>query len=180
MTTHIALLRGVNLAGKKMVAMAELRAWLGELGFQDVQTLLQSGNVVFRGGRRSGASLEAYLEAEAEKALDLATSFMVRTAEEWAGVIARNPFPDVAKKTPAQLLVSVLKGAPDAAAIARLAAAVPGRERATVVGRELYLVYPDGVGASKLTAAIMDRALGVRGTARNWNTVLKLGAVVSR
>ena len=177
--THIALLRAVNVAGHQIVAMADLRAWLEKLGFSDVKTLLQSGNLVFGGGRRRGAALEAFLEAEATKRLKLTTDFIVRTPAEWKAAIAANPFTAFAKRDPARLLLYALKGAPAAAQIAALEKAVVGAEEVAVVGAHLYAAYPDGAGKSKLTTAVIDRTLGVRGTGRNWNTVQKLAALAA-
>ena len=175
---QVALLRGVNMGGHKPVAMAALRAWAEKLGFRDVRTVLQSGNLVFRGGAKRGATLEALLEAAAERELGLETAFHVRTAEELRSVVARNPFRDAAKRDPARLVVVFLKAAPAAAAVASLVAAIPGREQLRADGRQLYVVYPDGQGTSKLPALI-DRTLKARGTARNWNTVTKLAAMTA-
>jgi uncharacterized protein (DUF1697 family) len=174
MAVQIALLRAVNLAGHGRVAMADLRKLIEGLGFADVRTLLQSGNAVFGGGRQSGAALERALEAAADKALALETDFFVRSAKEWAGVVAANPFPREAKADPSHLVLMTLKAAPTATAVKELQAAIKGRETVQANGRELYIVYPDGIGNSKLTTALIDRKLGTRGTGRNWNTVLKL------
>jgi uncharacterized protein (DUF1697 family) len=178
MATHIALLRGINLAGKNLIAMAHLRDLFESLSFTDARTLLQSGNVVFDGSRKTGPALERLLEVETEKALGVAVDYHVRTAAEWQSIIARNPFPTEAKRDPSHLLVMVFKDAPAAKNVKALEAAIIGPEYAKFDGRHGYLVYPAGIGTSKLTTAIIDRILGVRGTARNWNTVLKLGAMV--
>jgi uncharacterized protein (DUF1697 family) len=176
-SAHVALLRAINLGGRTMVSMSDLRALLERLGFQDVRTLLQSGNVVFRGGRRTGSSLEDYLEAEVRKALGLQSNVIVRTSAEWAAVVARNPFPAEAKRDPGHLTVAFLKEAPPAKAVEALRAAIRGREVIQADGRHLYAVYPDGIGRSKLTHALIESKLGTRGTARNWNTVLKVNAL---
>jgi uncharacterized protein (DUF1697 family) len=177
MSTHVALLRAVNLAGHNKVGMADLRALLEGLGFADARSLLQSGNLVFTGGARPAAKLEALLEGAARKTLKLDTDFFVRTASELAAVVAGNPFPAEAQRDPGHLVVVFLKDAPDGKAVAALQAAIPGREVVRGGARHLYAVYPDGIGRSKLTAALIDRKLGTRGTARNWNTVLKLAAL---
>jgi uncharacterized protein (DUF1697 family) len=179
MTAHIALLRAVNLPGHNKVAMAELRTCLEQQGFTAVRTLLQSGNAVFGGGRRRGAALERQLEETARAALGVDTTFVVRTREEWDALVAANPFPREAVDDPGHLLLFCLKDAPPADAEARLRAAVKGRERVRVNGRQAYLVYPDGVGESKLTNTVLERWLGSRGTGRNWNTVLKLQALAA-
>jgi uncharacterized protein (DUF1697 family) len=173
-TAHIALLRAVNLGSHNRVAMAELRACLEAQGFTGVRTLLQSGNAVFAGGRRRGAALERQLEEAARATLAVDTPFIVRTREEWDALIAANPFPREAVDDPGHLLLFCLKDTPPAGAEAVLRAAIKGRERIRLLGRDAYLVYPDGVGQSKLTVTVLERWLGSKGTGRNWNTVLKL------
>lgn len=179
MTTYIALLRGVNLAGNKMVAMADLRAVIAKLGFSDVKTLLQSGNVTFRGSPKAPAKLEAQLEAAIEKRFGFKVECHVRTADEWRRVIDGNPFRAAAKKDPGHLLVSCFKAPLDPANVKALQAAIAalnGPELLKADGRHLYMVFPDGVGNSKANR-IIDRKLGALGTARNWNTVQKIAAL---
>jgi uncharacterized protein (DUF1697 family) len=178
MTIHVALLRAINLPAHKPVAMADLRDFFTKVGLGEPRTLLQTGNVVFRSSKRTGAGLERFLETEADKRLHLQTDFFVRTVPDWAAVIARNPFPNEAKADPAHLVVMFLKDAPDAKAVDQLNAAISGREVARAVGNQAYIVYPDGIGRSRLTTAIIEKKLGTRGTGRNWNTVLKLAALV--
>jgi uncharacterized protein (DUF1697 family) len=177
--THIALLRAVNLGAHNKIGMADLRAFFADLGFADAQTLLQSGNVVFNGGARRTDQLEQLLERAAATQLDLHTDFFVRTAKEWRDVIKTNPFPKEAIDDPSHLVATIVDQPIDVKAVATLQNAIVGRERVSAKGRCLYVVYPDGIGRSKLTPALMERHLGRnRGTARNWNTVLKLGALV--
>ena len=101
----------------------------------------------------------------------------MRTAEEWRTIIADNPFRRQAKDDPARLLLILLKTAPTETRLSALKAAIKGRETVRPNGRELYVVYPDGIGRSKLTIALIERKLATRCTARNWNTVLKLQAL---
>jgi len=171
---HIALLRGVNVGGHKKIAMADLRACVESLGFGNVRTVLQSGNVVFEAGRRSPASLETLLEHEVARRLALTTDFFVRTAAQWRQIIEHNPFTMEAARDPGHLLVLCLKDAPSEARVAALDAAIEGRERVRVYERAMYAVYPDGVGRSKLTVTLIDKVLGTSATGRNWNTVRKL------
>ena len=144
MALTIALLRAVNVGGRKLV-MSELRAMLADLGHPDARTLLQSGNLVFDAGARSGAELEAWLEAETLKRFGLAADYLVRTVAEWSRVIAANPFPAMARNDPSHLVVMPLKSAPAEGALATLRAAIPGREQADLIGRNLYLTYPDAI-----------------------------------
>lgn len=177
MSVHIGLVRAVNLPGHNKLTMADLRALIERLGFQDVRTLLQSGNVVFRSGGGTTPQLEQALEKAAQERLRLKTDFFVRTTGDWRDVITNNPFPKEAERDPGHLLVMFLKDAPDRAQVTALQKAIKGREVVRANGRQAYFVYPDGVGRSKLTSALIEKMLGTRGTARNWNTVLKLGAL---
>jgi len=174
---HVALLRGVNLAGHRKVSMADLRQLFTDLGFDDARTLLQSGNVVFDGGARAPARLEQLFEKEIDARIGLQTDFFVRTGAELKQTIARNPYADIAKKDPAHLVVVFMKDAPPAAGVKTLRAAIVGREAVEARGREAYIVFPDGIGRSRLTHALIERHLGTRGTGRNWNTVTKLAAL---
>jgi uncharacterized protein (DUF1697 family) len=175
----VALLRAVNLASHNRVTMADLCAMLGDLKLTGARSLLQSGNVVFEAGSAAPRALERKLEAEAGRRLGLATDFFVRSAKEWGAVLAANPFPAEAKRDPGHLLVFALKDAPGLAQARALSEAIKGREVARVVGRQAYIVYPDGVGRSRLTIALIERKLGTRATGRNWNTATKLGAMLA-
>ena len=174
---HIALLRAINLAGVNKVGMADLRELFASLGFSDAKTLLNSGNVVFSGGNKTTAALEQMLERAAATKFGVGTEFFVRTAKEWQAIIDANPFPREAKNDPSHLLVAVMKDEVTAANVAALQKAIVGREIIRAKGRCAYIVYPDGIGRSKLTSAMAEKKLGTRGTGRNWNTVLKLQAV---
>ena len=178
MTFYIGLLRGINVGGNKMVAMAELREMVTALGFSDVKTLLQSGNVVFRGPAKATARLESQLEAALEKRFGMHVDFHVRTAEEWRAIVGANPFHAEAKADPGHLLLTCFKAPLDTANVEALRVAIPGRETLHADGRQLYMVFPDGVGTSK-APVLADKKLGARGTARNWNTVLKLAALTA-
>jgi uncharacterized protein (DUF1697 family) len=177
MTIHIGLLRAVNLPGHNKIGMAEMRELLVALGMQDVRSLLQSGNVVFRSDGQTAAQLEDVLAHAAAKRLGLETDFFVRTASDWKGVIGGNPFPEEAKRDSSHLLVMFLKEAPNREDVTALQSAIKGREVVRAKGRHLYVVYPDGTGRSRLTNALIEKKLATRCTGRNWNTVLKLGAL---
>ena len=176
MTTYVALLRGINVGGNKMVPMAALRVALEKMGLSDVRTVLQSGNVIFRFAARASGTLERSLEDEVEKRLKCRADIHVRTATEWHDVVARNPFTEEAQSDPGHLLVIFFKAPIDTAKAKALQAVIPGRERIHADGRQLYVVFPDGVGTSKLPR-LVDRHLAASGTGRNWNTVLKLSAL---
>jgi uncharacterized protein (DUF1697 family) len=178
MPNHIALLRAINVGGRNLVAMSDLRDLLERLGFAGAKTLLQSGNLIFQSDQRTGAALERLLEVETEKRFRIPVDYFARTAEEWEKVVARNPFPKEAKTDPGHLLVVFLKEAPEAKNVRALQSAIRGPETVRSDGKQLYVVYPAGVGTSKLTNTLIERTLGSRGTGRNWNTILKLAALV--
>ena len=180
MAIFIGLLRAVNLGSHNKVAMADLRAMLADLGLKDPQTLLQSGNLVFETAARPTVGLEKFLEAEATERLGLTTPFYVRTAAEWQQAIADNPFPKEARLDPGHTILMCLKEAPPPAAVKALQDAIRDREVVKAEGRHAYFLYPDGMGRSRLTMALIEKKLGTTGTARNWNTVLKLGALTEK
>jgi uncharacterized protein (DUF1697 family) len=177
MPVHVALLRAVNLGAHNSVAMADLRALLEHLGLREGRSLLQSGNLIFRSDVRKTVALEALLEAAAAKRLGLRTDFFVRSAAEVSAVLERNPFPAEATRDPGHLVVMFLKAAAADEDVQALRASITGREVVRADGRQAYIVYPDGIGNSRLTHALVERKLRTRGTARNWNTVTKLGAL---
>ena len=170
MTTYIALLKGINVGGHRRIAMADLKAALGEAGFDNVRTVLASGNVVLETPAAPAAALERRLETALSDALGVTTDFMVRDADEWSAMIAANPFPDVAEREPGRLLVLVMKTRPDQAKTEAYLATYDGPERVEFVGREIFIHYPDGQGASRLALPRLGN-----GTGRNWSTVMKTG-----
>jgi len=179
MSTHVALLKAVNLPNHNRVTTPELCGLCESLGLREPRGLLASGNLLFTSARTDARSLETKFETAASKQFGLQTTFFVRSAADWRSVVESNPFPDEAKRDPAHLLMLALADEPTAEAALALTKAISGRERVRVEGRTAYAVYPDGIGESKLTAALIERKLGTRCTGRNWNTVLKIGALLS-
>ncbi len=176
-TTYIGLLRAVNVGAHNKVGMTDLRALLDLLGMRQSQTLLQSGNFVFQSASRSAAELERAIEGALARRLGVTTDVLIRTGKEWNALIAGNPFPKEAEEDPSHLLVVPLKESPQRAHITALQESIKGREIARVRDRCAYIVYPDGIGRSRLTNVLIEKMLGTRGTGRNWNTVLKLDAL---
>jgi uncharacterized protein (DUF1697 family) len=159
------LLRGVNVAGNKL-AMGDLRDAVTELGGHDVQTYLQSGNVVYSGAVTVGRRLAAYLEKE----LGVKTVVIARTHEQLADVVRRRPYP---AKEP-MVSVTFLARAAAASASAAIDAGAYAPDSFVVDGREVYVHTPDGYGRSKLSNAFFEKKLRVDATTRNWKTVLAL------
>ena len=175
---HIALIRGVNVGGKGMIAMADLRAACKKLRFKNPRTLLNSGNLVVE-SPDAPAQVESRLEKGMEKLLGRELEFFVRSPKEWDAIIKANPYAKEAKADPGRLVLLCFKDKVTPAAVKDLQKKIPGRETLEARGREGYAYYPDGQGQSKFTGALIDRTLGTRCTARNWNTVLKLAAMAA-
>jgi uncharacterized protein (DUF1697 family) len=168
--TFIALLRGVNVGGKSLVSMAELRSLFTSLGFGDVQTYVQSGNVVFA-ARGKAERLAARIEREIAAAFDVKPAVILRTPAELERAAKGNPY---ARADTSKLHVVFLDRAPTKSALAKLDPDRSPGDELTVKRREIYLHLPKGAGRSKLTLDYLERVLGVRGTQRNWKTLLKL------
>src|SRR5689334_17072894 len=184
MANRIALLRGVNVGGKKVV-MAELRDVVASLGHADVATYIQSGNVLFSSDQADTARLAADLERAIAGRLGVQAGVVVLTRDDLAQVTRDNPYP--AEPDPRFVHVVFLRTDPEPGTAARLAeaekqAAQKGsRDTAQLVGRAIFLHTPDGLGRSEL-AKLLGRAGGPMsakgaGTARNWATVTKLLAL---
>ncbi len=173
MPTYVALLRGINLGAKRRVAMADLRSWLGDLGYADVRTLVQSGNIVFRTAKRPATVLRE-VEARLAEGAGFAIDCVVRTAEELRAVVEADPLGSVADNA-SRYHVSFLREAPEQPDFAPDAFAP---ELFHVGEREIYFWTPDGVIHSRMLAAFPTRK-GEVATMRNWNTVTKLLALTT-
>jgi uncharacterized protein (DUF1697 family) len=168
----IALLRGVNVGGNTL-SMARLRALCGELGAENARTYVQSGNVVFAApgsAVRWATALERKLAGESR----LTVTVIVRTAAEMAKVLDGNPFLKEKGIDPAKLHVTFLQQVPAKTALRAHASLKAGVDRFKLAGTEIYLHCPNGYGRTKLSNNALEKALRVRATTRNWNTVNKL------
>jgi uncharacterized protein (DUF1697 family) len=183
MPTLIALLRAVNVGGYGKVAMADFRKLLEGLDFKRVETYIQSGNAVFD-APCSAAKAGSAIAAGLAKLTGAPVDVMVRTHEELARVIAGNPFATEAAADGARVHVAFLAGHAGAeaeAAMNQILAKYPARrDRFHLAGDHIYFHFPDGAAETKFTGKTLDRAIGVPGTGRNWNTVLKLHEMSKR
>jgi uncharacterized protein (DUF1697 family) len=173
-TVWVALLRGINLGGRNRVPMAELREVFEQAGCGGVRTYIQSGNVVFTSGRRQREALARLLERAVEGAFGVVVPVVLRTSTEIAAVAGSHPF----GADTAHSYVSFLAADPDPAGADRLAA-VAGDDGLSVVGRDVFLRYPNGLQGAQLTGPLLERHLGVPGTIRNWRTVVKLAELAA-
>ncbi len=173
----VALLRGINVGGKNKLPMAALRSVAERLGWSDVATYVQSGNLVFTASGDC-ASLADQLANALAKNCDLHVPVVVLSAKAWRKAAASPPFADAAAERPNLLHLAFSCEAPDKAVLAALQKYCQAGERLALHGGALAIDYVGGVGRAKLTPAVLDRAVGSPVTARNWNAVLAIAALL--
>ena len=176
-STYVALLRGINVGRAKRVAMSDLRTVVGGLGYTDVRTLLNSGNVVLTGRKRPPRAIGADIQKAVAEYVGVSARVIVLTAAELAEVVADNTLLHVARE-PTRLMVAFLADPADRSKLEPLAGRDWGTEVMALGRRAAYLWCPDGILASRLLEAV-GRILGDAVTMRNWATVTKLSALVS-
>lgn len=176
MARFVALLRAVNVGGRKM-PMAELRALCEEIGLEGVETYIQSGNLIFEASRVE-SELETKLEEAIAERFGFRSEAVVRSEGEWWRLVASNPFVTESKREPNRVLVGLAKSKLADGSAKAIAAKAAAGERVEEAGGALWFHYPDGVGRSKLTPSLIDRLAGSPVTARNWRTVEKLAELV--
>lgn len=169
----IALLRGINVAGRNRIPMAELRALCADIGWREVRTYIQSGNVVYAADRGPDDH-ERELTAAIARRFGLEVPVIVRTAEAWARYTASNPYPKASRIEPNLVMLTVCGASPAEDAEDHLLSRAADGERIARIGDALWIHYAGGSGRSKLSPAVLDRAVGSPVTTRNWRTVLKL------
>ena len=168
----VALLRGINVGGR-VLPMAELRALCAEVGWEDVRTYIQSGNIVFAAGEKP-AALESQLEQAIEDRFGMKVPTIIRTSAQWRDCLAANPFPEAARETPAWLLLMVGKTAPPNGIEAAMEATGQDGEQVRSAGGILWLSYPAGVGQSKMVWPKKFDGEPFVATTRNYRTAVKL------
>lgn len=176
MKRRVALLKGVNVGGNRKLPMAELKKLVEDLGYGEVKTLLASGNVVFD-APGDAADLEAKLEAALEKH-GVKTDVLIRDRADIAKIVDDNPFADAAKDHPNHLMVHFHRDPFPAGMIERIPQLYEGPERLHAISRTLYVDFPRDIGHSKLPQAMAKAKFPKLNTARNWNTVTRLLAML--
>ncbi len=178
MTTWIALLRGINVSGQRKVPMAELRAMHERLGHRNVETYIQSGNVVFD-VESDATSLAASLERAITETFGFDAPVVVRTVDEFCAAASANPYPGD-DADPKRVATAFLDAAPAADRIADFDPDAHAPDVCVLAGREVHLHCPSGFGRTKLTTAFLERQLGVAATVRNWRTISALVEIGER
>ena len=173
MARYIVLLRGINVGSTRKVPMADLRALCDGLGFTQVETYIQSGNLLLT-AKGGAAAVEAALETALEKRFGFPVSVLVRTPAQWAAYVKGNPLLEVSEAEPNRVMLALSKAPPREDALAKLRERATPTERLEAAGDALWVHFGQGAGTSKLSPALWDRLVGSPVTARNWRTVRKL------
>ncbi len=179
MPRYVALLRSVNVAGHGRVAMDDLRASFTALGYEDVVTYIQTGNVLFTAPSQSEKAVVAAVEEQVARDFGDAPAVLLRTIPELRRIGSASPYAK-AGADPARHHVTFLAVAPSKAALAALELPPSGRDELVIEGREVYLHTPEGYAGTKYTGTLLERRLGAVSTTRNWNTVTKLCQLSAR
>ena len=180
MTACVALFRGINVGGNRIVPMKELKRLHEDLGFKDVVTYIQSGNVVFSSDETDASQIASQIEESFAQKFGFRSQVIVRTTAELEEAITNNPFQNQPEKESNRVLVLFMATHPESSALEDLKKSYNGPEEMYLIGQELFVYYSDGMGRSKLTLPLIEKKLKTAGTGRNWNTVLRLKEMMQR
>lgn len=172
MQTYIAILRGINVSGQKIIKMAELREQLSALGFSNLTTYIQSGNVIFKSIKKPNLELENSIQQKIKEAFGFDVPVIVRSIEDWQKVVDAFPF----KKglEPIRLLITFLKSEPENIPYEEIDKLKAKDDEIEIGQKEIYLYVPNGYGKTKLNNTTLERKLNVTATTRNWKTISTL------
>lgn len=172
---YISILRGINVSGAKKILMKELASLYESLGFNDVLTYIQSGNVIFNSNIKNKDEIKKKIEKAIEQTYQFYVPVEIRTNSEFKNIIEHCPYNPVdLNEEGTKVLVTFLDSIPQDEKVVGILKYVQTPEKLTFVGTEVYLYCPNGYGKSKLSNTFIENKLGVPATTRNWKTVHKL------
>jgi uncharacterized protein (DUF1697 family) len=174
MQNYLAILRGINVSGQKKVNMNELKELFSGLGFINVRTYIQSGNVIFEHESSDQKELISLIEQKIREKFGFDVSVLIRTAGELKAAIESNPFINMPGMDEEKLYITFLADEPQQAAIDKVSQLQFEPDRFIVSGEEVYVYCPDGYGRTKLNNNFFENKLKVAATTRNWKTVNEL------
>jgi uncharacterized protein (DUF1697 family) len=177
MPTYIALLRGINIGPHKRMKMEKLRASCESLKFTDVQSYIQSGNLLFRAPKLTDSALSKQIEKCIERDFGFSAEVIIRTREEMKSIVNSNPLSKDKGVDVARLHVVFLREKPSSESLKRLEELTLPPDRVRSSGREIYFYFPNGVSGSSLWKHPLDKVLSTTATMRNWTTLNKLYAM---
>ena len=178
MNAYVSLFRGINVGGHNGVRMDALKELHESLGLQEIQTYIQSGNVVFTSDDADVTLIQKDIEHGFAQKFGFQVKVMVRTADEFNVIIENNPFQNQPLKESKWVVAMFLASHPISTAREDIQKTYTGPEELHIIGQEVYIYYPEGIGRSKLTNVFLEKKLKTTGTARNWNTVLRLQKMI--
>jgi uncharacterized protein (DUF1697 family) len=175
--SFVGLLRGVNVSGRNKVPMADLRSACAKLGWADIRTYIQSGNLIF-----SACATEKAVESELEKLIEKRFGIMipviVRWGASWPGYVKNNPFPEASQTEPNHVMLCLSKARPNPQAEKQLRERASNGEQIVAAGDAVWIYFRENMARSKLSPSVLDRLVGSPVTARNWRTVLTIDAML--
>lgn len=180
METYIALLRGINVSGQKKVKMADLRAQLAELPYENIQTYIQSGNIVFAANATAKETLANQIKDNIQQNYGFEVSVIVRTPTELEWILQNNPFLKDSSKDPKRFYVTFLAQAPEPDHIKKLEEVDYSPEEYVLEGDLLFFFAPNGYGRAKMNNNFFEKKLKVAATTRNWRTIHKLVEIAGK
>jgi uncharacterized protein (DUF1697 family) len=174
MITYIAILRGINVSGKRIIKMDALKKMLTELNFENVRTYIQSGNIVFEAQNTNANQLEKTLSEEIKKQFGFDVPVIVLDIDELKSIITKNPFINNKTIDPLHLHITFLNEEPVKAIAAKIPVTDYLPDEFLVIGKAVYLHCPNGYGNTKLNNTFFENKLKVSATTRNWKTTCQL------
>ncbi|PWJ41107.1 DUF1697 domain-containing protein [Sediminitomix flava] len=178
MKTHIAILRGINVGGKRKILMADLKLLFQDLGFADIETYIQSGNVVFKAP--TSDKLEHLIKKAIQEKYGFEVPTIVRSLNEWEKSISTNPFLSSENEGIERMHLTFLKETPKQENIELAEAFERGNDQLSIVGKDVFLLLEGKYSQSKLSNQFFEKKLKVEATTRNWKTVKKLLEIASK
>jgi uncharacterized protein (DUF1697 family) len=176
----VALLRGINVGGNRKVPMPELRSVAASIGLSNIETYINSGNLIFNAGKINAAQVAVKLEKAIQKHFGFSVDVIIRTAEQWTIYSSGCPFSNAAKVRPNMLMLGFSKLPVANNATELLSERAAKNERIKIIDDAIWVDFANGVAKSKLTPAFFDKAVGSPVTLRNWKTVLNLETMVAK
>jgi uncharacterized protein (DUF1697 family) len=174
MQTYITILRGINVSGKKMINMEALRAHMQELGFKNIKTYIQSGNLIFESENVELTELAKQIEKQIEKQYGFQVPVIVRTPDDLEHILKNNPFLNVREEDIDKLHVTFLSSEPKQEHLVKISPPENTTDEFIIAGDHVFVFCPNGYGNTKISNTFFENKLKVTATTRNWKTVVKL------
>lgn len=180
MPNYLCLLRGINVAGQKLIKMDALREIFKAQGYQSVSTYIQTGNIFFSHPESSPEKVRSNIESMLHHSLGYEVAAIIREAHQMQDIFARNPFANREEVQTKQIYIAYLDQVPSKENIIDFEAMSNDIEEVRVVGEEVWFLYGNGAGNAKITNQVLEKKLKVTSTSRNWNSTSKLRDLLLR